>query len=288
MSVQTKKKDDSPSDMMVQKFQEAMNKIASFDARLESLVQTISMVMQKLDGLSKKHDKLEEFSKESNQVIGAALHSDKIGNQKNELQLNWISTAVKNLDEDLKQFSSKIPEFNSQISQIKKDLTNFSSIDLVNSIKKDFTNLETYVKNRHLDFQDQINDGKVKQAATRDVSNSNSSEVANIHKKIKEFEAKINNLSGDLGLSKSYTDSQINHNEIVLKKYVDSSIESIPKPVIPSLDDARKAMDDKVQPAVLDAKNANIRSDNNEKKIYILEKKVEQLQLLINKLQLGG
>ncbi len=75
-------------------------------------------------------------------------------------------------------------------------------------------------------------------------------------------------------------------------RYVDTQIRngisSIPKPVIPSLDDAAKQFQTKLEPVTLDAQNAKLRSSNNEAKILILEKKVEQLQLLVNKLQLQG
>lgn len=274
-------------DYIVSKFQEAMGKINAFDARLESVVLSVSTLMQNLDALSKNHKKLEDFSKESNQVIGAALHSDKISFQKNDLQLNWLETSFKTLEEDFKQMVSNMPEILGQVSKIKKDLTGFASIELVNNIKKDFVNLETYVKARHQDFHEKLIDIQNKHNNLKDLSSSQSADLSNFVKNFKELQAKFNNLAGDLGLSKSYTDSQVNHCEIVVKKYIDSVVESLPKPIIPSIDEVKNHAEKKIEPALLDSRNANIRSENSEKKIFILEKKVEQLQLILNKLQLG-
>lgn len=69
---------------------------------------------------------------------------------------------------------------------------------------------------------------------------------------------------------------------------IDQKIKSIPQPVIPSIEDAKKQFQAQIEPIYLDASNAKLRSSNNETKILILEKKVEQLQLLVNKLQLQG
>jgi hypothetical protein len=86
--------------------------------------------------------------------------------------------------------------------------------------------------------------------------------------------------------------NQMNQGLSAFQPYVDqqikSSIASIPKPEMPDLDAPLKAMQQQFEPARLDAANAKLRAENNEKKIVILEKKVEQLQLLLNKLQLQG
>jgi hypothetical protein len=69
---------------------------------------------------------------------------------------------------------------------------------------------------------------------------------------------------------------------------LNKALANIPKPEVPSYDSLKQEVDKKLEPASLDAKNANLRSSNNEIKLVILEKKIEQLQLLLNKLQLQG
>lgn len=273
---------------MVSRFQDVMNKVSGFDAKLQGALQSVSNFIQDLETLSKNHKKLDEFAKESNQVIGAALHSDKINFQKNDLQLNWMATAIKSLEDDIKQFTIKIAGISSQITQLDKRFVDFSSLEYVNNLKKDLINLETQLKNRDQDTQEKILDAHSKLADARFNINSHSADIANLGKSFKEQSAKLNNLAGDISLSKSYVDNKHNILETFFLNHVKTAIEAIPKPIIPSLDDAKKSMEDKIQPALIDAKNANLRSDNNEKKIYLLEKKVEQLQLLLNKYQLQG
>ena len=74
----------------------------------------------------------------------------------------------------------------------------------------------------------------------------------------------------------------------LLMTYIDEKVSSIPQPVIPAPVDVSVQIKAIVEPASFDAKNANLRSTNNEAKIFLLEKKIEQLSLLLNKLQLQG
>lgn len=67
-----------------------------------------------------------------------------------------------------------------------------------------------------------------------------------------------------------------------------NAIESIPKNQSLCLDDVKKMMASSLEVALLDSKNANARSANNETKVLILEKKLENLNLAINKISLGA
>ena len=69
-------------------------------------------------------------------------------------------------------------------------------------------------------------------------------------------------------------DSLEQHKEEVSKKFA-----SLPVPEKLPLDEVKDEFDRKLQPVSFDAKNANLRSSNNETKILLLEKKVEQLFL---------
>lgn len=65
------------------------------------------------------------------------------------------------------------------------------------------------------------------------------------------------------------------------------AITNLPQPDVISLDSVKNEFVKQLEPASFDAKNANLRSSNNESKIVILEKKVEQLYLLLNKYDLN-
>jgi hypothetical protein len=75
-------------------------------------------------------------------------------------------------------------------------------------------------------------------------------------------------------------------NSIILA--IDEKINAIPQPVIPSLDDAKLAMQSQLEPVVLDAKNAYMKSTNTDTKVYVLEKKLEQLKLMLDQINLQG
>lgn len=74
------------------------------------------------------------------------------------------------------------------------------------------------------------------------------------------------------------------HSQEFAKVYahISDQINAIPKPVIPSLDDFKKQLSLQLEPAALDAKNANLRSSNAELKITLLEKRVERINLLLS------
>ena len=72
-----------------------------------------------------------------------------------------------------------------------------------------------------------------------------------------------------------------------LNMSIEDKIKSIPSPVIPSSDSIQKDILSKIEGYLLDCKNANVRSMNSDQRIAILEKKVEQLNLLFKKFELS-
>lgn len=70
------------------------------------------------------------------------------------------------------------------------------------------------------------------------------------------------------------------HNEIK------AQIASIPRPQAPSLEDARSEFRAQLEPLLIDAQTANIKSDNSAKQLAIHEKRINQLVELIKQIQL--
>lgn len=60
-------------------------------------------------------------------------------------------------------------------------------------------------------------------------------------------------------------------------------IASLPKPKIPSTDDISSAIRLQVEPVAIDAKNGCLRSANNDMRLSIVEKKIDQIFLLLQK-----
>jgi hypothetical protein len=73
-----------------------------------------------------------------------------------------------------------------------------------------------------------------------------------------------------------------------LIKYTDDKVAAIPQPEIPSLDDLKTSLQKQLEPVALDAKNSNIRTVNNESKINVMEKRIEQIFLLLAKHEIQG
>lgn len=71
-------------------------------------------------------------------------------------------------------------------------------------------------------------------------------------------------------------------NEII-RQEIKEAINAIPKPQIPSFSEISDLILHKIEPISLDAKNGQLRSSHCEMKITIMEKKIEQLFLLMQK-----
>lgn len=165
--------------------------------------------------------------------------------------------------------------------------------EAINELNKKYQSFCNSFKVFHDHTSEKLNlqDQKIADASTKHESSSLriagfQADIVRIQSNLKEHAQKIANLASDISQSKEYTNLVSNGLEKSLKDHIKEAIAAIPKLQIPSLEDATKATQAKIEPALLDSKNANLRSQNNETKIAILEKKVEQLQLLVNKFQL--
>lgn len=71
------------------------------------------------------------------------------------------------------------------------------------------------------------------------------------------------------------------------KKEFEAKLAALPKPQNIDVEALKLDIMQRIEPSSFEAKNANLRSSNNESKIVLLEKKVEQLFLLLNKYELS-
>jgi chromosome segregation ATPase len=167
-------------------------------------------------------------------------------------------------------------------------MANFATTAHFSDLKQELKNVTEEVRSKYQDTYEKLVSLSNKSDSHKSFAQNLSQDLTNLLNKHEKISGSIVNLSGDITTGKEYVESSLSSLQEKLLNYINDSIAAIPKPVIPSLDDARKALDEKLIPASLDAKNANLRSSNNEQKIYILEKKIEQLQLLLNKFQIQG
>lgn len=82
-------------------------------------------------------------------------------------------------------------------------------------------------------------------------------------------------------------EAEIRQVKISMLQSIDAKIASIPQPEKIDIDDVRKLVAHDIELYSLDARNANLKSGINESKIVVLEKKVEQLFLLLSKFELS-
>jgi hypothetical protein len=132
------------------------------------------------------------------------------------------------------------------------------------------------------------------QQLQKDDTNALQYEVTTISKSCDEQKGIVNDLKDALEqikLEVIKTNKDLNRTiqESVASLKADylSKIEAIPIPKEVSLDLVKDEFNKKIEPFSFESKNANLRSSNNESKIVVLEKKVEQLYLLINKYELN-
>ncbi len=81
-------------------------------------------------------------------------------------------------------------------------------------------------------------------------------------------------------------DLKISSSSASLVKQIDQKIAEIPKPVIPDHEAVKQDLEKQLAPVILDAKNAYIRSTNTEARMNLADKRIEQVNLLLKKLEL--
>lgn len=284
-----KEKDvDSSIDFMVEKFQETIKKFDTLTQQVSSCMtftqdlsskQNISE--KKIDDLCMKLSLVNEaisnglqFSREkhdnhSNAFIRLALNGD---STKKEMESIQASLRMANIQIEALQLMSESYATSEDLTSVHAKIT-----DHIHATQNQFTDQRYDSTNLKKDFVAHCIDlNSVKQdvATNKTAIDSASVLIGQYASHYAIFKNKLN--EGLASLSNSIDNT------------IDQKIAAIPKSVIPSIDETTKAYQTQLEPVKLDASNAKLRSSNCEAKITLLEKKVEQLQLLLNRYQLQG
>jgi len=275
-------------DFMVMRFQETMKKFDDFTLKMTDVLNFMKDIVLKVETLEKNVQNLSLSSSQNEKVCVdsvTGLFSDFVSHdqslKRNNIQINDIQSKSYVLH-------NEIMEIKGQISQFSEKYNDFAGKDEINHVKNilktildcvnpQFQNLK--VKNT--DFSNSID-------SLKSFTGSLATELLDHKKFTSKIEQSLDNLKNVHTVHQFEVESKIKTLGSEIFSYVDQKILSIPKPIIPSLDETKEHVNIKVEPALLDARNANIRSTNNEQKIFIMEKKIEQLQLLLNKMQIQG
>lgn len=273
---------------MVKKYQDTMAKYDEVSEIVSSNSNSFLELSQSLNNLYSKNDsqmsmltslksKLEGGVTEIFSLLEKAKESvNSLSSQHNDVKNNIfsINTDVHSVKDDLYKCVSKQENFSlkNETEKLSKDLQ---------ILKQDVCEKIDSHKNIQNTLQDQIFNIK----SFLDVLKNDVSECLNSYTQTLDS---LKTLSQSVESHKSSIASLITNMGDALRNEMDEKISCIPIPEIPNIDDAKNELMKKIEPAVLDARNANLRSSNNEGKITLLEKKLEQAQLILQKLQLQG
>jgi len=273
---------------VVTKFQEGMIKFEELKEQVTQVFTFLKDISLDVAMLKADHDKLSGLNQDTAKSTNESIRS-LTGNIGNITQvLDRTGFAIGDINNKFGHIQGKISEINGQISQISEKNKGFALNEDVLSIKNNVKSLYEDMNNKLNTYQENQKDLLETQLHCSKSLEVVSSDLTELQKRVYITENKEKELSVNVALSKEYTSICFSKLQDNLLNYIERQIDGIPQPVIPSLDDAKKVMEEKLVPAALDAKNANLRSANNEHKILILEKKIEQLQLLLNKQQIQG
>lgn len=275
-------------DYIVLKFQESMLKFESLIQANKDLSQENKDLRSSLENLGSKFNSM---CIDFNSFMVA--HSDnvktqsKVNEQFDNMHMNQASINSV-LSKDIANVINECSKSKDNIKEVLKTLAILSEkIDFVDSKYAE-------VSNQIAKLDDPVNFCRTKVTKLKNMILEDESIIKDIksscddqQKKLTEHDKYFFQIHEKL--NKSIDDSQQNQQKIINSIYeiVENKISEIPKPVIPNLEDAKKMFLNQLEPVSLDAKNAAIRSVNTDTKLHLLEKKIEQLKLMLDQLIIG-
>lgn len=216
-----------------------------------------------------------------------------------ESRFNDLSPIILNLGLNAEKQAKEIDNLknlllsaNTRLDALSKKQQDCCSFDELNKLKTNFESLHDETK------QNQFNANKYTQDLFDKYQNENkniANGVASLQKDQNLRQAEQIKIQHDLDALKEMISIYEASNKALYEglsngigKIIDDKINAIPKPIIPSMDEAKSHMQLQLEPISLDAKNANLRSVNTDTKLHVLEKKIEQIKLMLDQISLGN
>lgn len=276
-------------DYVRNKFQENCSKVESFESQInvfaqanQALMAQVTSVLSDLCDLHKAQDDLKGDLKDS--VASCTAYNVRCRNKYEELESRldgFVETSC-SLNSMAKQNNSDVEYLKNEVKRIGILSSQLSNLkDLVNSVQTSNSNALVGHNDKISDLKDSINSMKQTLCDLQMSQGSNFSIMDDLQKKMMKLQKEIS-FNGEANLN------HVNQNIKEIKSYFLSLIDQIKIPDTSNLikkEDLTYASSG-FERASLDARNANLRSTNNEQKISLMEKKIEQLQLLLNRYQL--
>jgi len=273
---------------IVNKFQESMAQYDSLETKVNEVLTKAGVYSSQLINIEKDHDKFRENIETLKKCCNnSAVHSSAQSSSYSS-SISTLGYDVGRLKENIGEISGLTSALNGEISSLKEKVSGLAPISELNLIKSGLKSVEHAVDSNNKTSHESSLDIRESHNKTKSLLDTIYSEMNSVLGRISQVEKSLKMVVADLGLGREYTDNIFSNLQKEMLNHIERQIDGIPQPIIPSLEDAKKVMEEKLHPVTLDAKNANLRSANNEHKILILEKKIEQLQLLLNKQQIQG
>ena len=275
--------------LMTEKFQEAIKQFLISEAKFASLFNEFTLLKQQVEEISTTQSSLKDSSAQSISSLDSknmGLYTDLSSSVSS---VSKIVDSCSKSSEVIKQELQTLRDGVSKLAENHNSLSKSGSLSIA-EVKADIEDVQSTIVNLAQKWEDKDVSNKGVISDVKNLVNMLSSDLVETKGTLREFVGTTSGFQKDLASHKEATASQFEQMNQALMFHIEDKLAALTKQSIAptiSPDDAKALVQKQVEPASLDAKNANLRSSNNEQKITLLEKKVETLQLLLNKLQIA-
>lgn len=194
-------------------------------------------------------------------------------------------TQRKNISE-MAEMKAKINEISNESTTCKAALQSKVAYSDVQPIRASIEHLSQYVNESYKDLQERNSKINSEISIFKQLLSEITRKISTIPQKDAENSENFLKLASEIKVLHQKIQSVLDQGNL-LYRYVDDKVLSIPKPPVQSAEDIKKMMLAAFEPFAIDAKNANLRSSNNENKLTVLEKKLEHLSLILTAMKQG-
>lgn len=281
---------NAQTQFVVDKYQEIANQVDSFRNDFKQVVNSHNFVFSKLDSHSSglvalsldvekmKGDLANAMTLISNNVINLNNFNKDICDKFTQLKDDFMNHVMDN-SKILGNLHANISNNLRSVSENQEDLK---------SVKVGLSAIEDKFKGRITDLENSLQKLMPSHEELKNATISLTQDLSVVNSALRNLEPIVVTTLTDLLDHKSAYKVALDSMRALLEQFVKDQIASIPKPDVAPQQDNAAQIKSITEPLALDSKNANIRSQNNEAKITLLEKRIEQLQLMMSKLQLSG
>ena len=274
-------------DFMVSKFQNATQKFEESEKTNQLLSKDNQNIMLQINVLQSRVDSLcvdiENLTKTHN--ITCSSQEEKLKNVVtiHEGNISLIDTLRNDLlgvvkdgfdiKDKIKDFIPNFVDLKNQLEKLSFQIVN--AVENSNLLKEPVNFCKSEIEKIQVSLTNKDSFFTILSNTLNDFTHEFSKYKNDVQETIKNHAELIQNLDG-----------KINYSVSDIVKQINNKIDSIPKPVIPSIDNVKKEFSKLLEPVSLDSRNANLRAVNNETRVNLAEKRIEQIQLLLNQYNL--